>query len=139
MTKKINNNKSLVVWVEDNKDFQNIVREWLLPDYDLATYDNGEDFLDEIEGMEPDVVILDVRLPGPDGFRLCQKLRNDKRFAFVPILFLTSCNEDRDYIKYLDVGGTAFLSKPVSKKELLKTLDELVKSQPKPETLRWEV
>ena len=137
MPEKTKKEKPLVVWVDDDKDFQDLVRDWLMPRYGLAMYNNGEEFLEALEGMEPDTVILDVRLPGPDGFRLCRKLRGDRRFSSVPILFLTSCSEDVDYIKHLDVGGTAYLNKPVDKAELLKTLNELLTSRPKPETLRW--
>lgn len=139
MPEKTKKTKPLVVWVDDDRIFQELVKEWLVPRYDLATYATGEEFLDALGGIEPDAVILDVRLPGPDGFRLCRKLRADGRFSTVPILFLTSCGEDVDYIKYLDVGGTAFLNKPVDKGELLKTLDELLTARPKPETLRWAV
>ena len=128
-----------MVWVDDDRDFQGLVREWLMPRYDLAAYNNGEEFMEALGGTEPDAVILDVHLPGPDGFRLCRKLRSDRRFSSVPILFLTSCSEDVDYIKHLDVGGTAYLNKPVDKAELLKILNELLTSRPKPETLRWGV
>ena len=64
---------------------------------------------------------------------------SDRLFSSIPILFLTSCSEDIDYIKHLDIGGTAYLNKPVDKTELLKTLNELLTSRPKPETLRWGV
>lgn len=131
--------RPLVAWVEDDSEFQSIVRDWLVSRYDLITYSNGAEFLEELGATEPDVLMLDVRLPGPDGFNICRKIRRDKQLAHVPILFLTSCNEDVDYIKHLDVGGTAFLSKPVDKKELLKTLDELLAFHPKPETLSWKV
>ena len=138
MTRKTDG-RPLIVWVEDDPDFQSIVRDWLVPRYDLVTFSDGAEFLDELGEIEPDVLMLDVRLPGPDGFNICRKIRSDKRLAHVPILFLTSCSEDVDYIKHLDVGGTAFLGKPVDKKELLKTLGELLDLHPKPETLSWGV
>lgn len=118
--------RPLIVWVEDNRDYQAVVREWLLPRFDVVTYEDGESFLDEIEGLEPDLVMLDVRLPGPDGFRLCRRLRADPRLRSVPILFLTSCEDDDAYISHLDVGGTAFVTKPVDKARLLSVIGELV-------------
>ncbi|OIO10075.1 MAG: hypothetical protein AUJ52_05180 [Elusimicrobia bacterium CG1_02_63_36] len=121
-----NDERPLVVWVEDDPDFQDIVRDWLIPRYDLITYKDGGAFLDEIAESEPAVIMLDVGLPGPDGFKLCRAVRRDRRLAATPILFLTSCQEDVDYVKHLKVGGTAFLTKPVDRKELLSTLDELV-------------
>lgn len=128
-----------MVWLDDDKVFQELVKDWLVPRYELAVFNTGEEFFDALERTKPDAVILDVRLPGPDGFRLCRKLRADSRFSTVPTLFLTSCDEDADYIKHLDAGGTAFLNKPVDKAELLRTLDQLLTARPKPETLRWGV
>lgn len=118
--------RPLVVWVEDDSEFQEIVRDWLVPRYDLITFKDGGEFLDEIGEVEPALVILDIRLPGPDGFKLCRRIRSDRRLASTPILFLTACQDDIDYIKHLKVGGTAFLTKPVERKELLSTLDELI-------------
>lgn len=126
MAKGIKADKPIAVWVEDDPDFQAVVREWLLPRYDLMTYNDGESLLDELKGIEPDIFILDVRLPGIDGFKLCRKIRSDNRLSALPILFLTACSEDVDFIKHLDVGGTAYLNKPVDRKELLSTLKELL-------------
>jgi chemosensory pili system protein ChpA (sensor histidine kinase/response regulator) len=118
--------KPMIVWVEDNRDYQGVVREWLLPRYDVVTYNDGESFLDEIQDMEPDLIMLDVRLPGPDGFKLCRNIRADKRLRGVPILFLTSSKDDETYIAHLDVGGTSFVTKPIDKKKLLTAVAELV-------------
>jgi len=118
--------KPLIVWVEDNRDYQTVVKEWLLPRYDVVTYDNGEDFLEDLQDMQPDMIMLDVRLPGPDGFKLCRKVRAESRLKSVPILFLTSNEEDEAYIEHLDVGGTGFINKPVDKKKLLSVIGELV-------------
>lgn len=118
--------KPLICWVEDNRDYQAVVREWLLPRYDLVTYDDGDAFLDDIKEMKPDLVMLDVRLPGPDGFKLCRKIRADERLREVPILFLTSCEDDETYIAHLDVGGTGLVTKPIEKKKLLSAIGGLI-------------
>lgn len=126
MAKNTDPGKPIVAWVEDEPDFQAVVREWLLPRYDLMTYNDGESLLEELGALEPDIFILDVRLPGIDGFDLCRKIRAWQRLASVPILFLTSCSEDVDFIKHLDVGGTAYLNKPVERRELLAVLKDLL-------------
>lgn len=121
--------KALIAWVEDNRDYQEVVREWLLPRYDVATFSDGEAFLSALDDIEPDLVMLDVRLPGPDGFKLCRRIRSEVRLRHVPILFLTSCKDDETYIAHLDVGGTEFVTKPIDKKKLLRTIGELVDGQ----------
>ena len=71
-------------------------------------------------------VMLDVRFPGPDGFKLCRRIRSEEKLREAPILFLTSCEDDETYIKHLDVGGTGFVTKPINKKKLLVAIGELV-------------
>lgn len=115
-----------VLMVDDDEDFQDIVRGWISPWYDHLSLPNGEELLEKIEDTQPNLVIMDVRMPGPDGFKLCSKMRSDKRYAWIPILFLTGCKTDEDFIRNLDCGGTAFLNKPVGRKRLLSMLRELI-------------
>lgn len=120
------NEPPLVLMVDDDADFRAIVRNWLVPEFEHVGLSNGEDLLDEIEALDPDLIILDVRMPGPDGFKLCGLIRADPRFNGVPVLFLTGCKEDADFIRNLDAGGTAYLTKPVDRKRLLSVLRELI-------------
>jgi CheY-like chemotaxis protein len=112
--------------VDDDGEFQSIVRKWLSPRYEHWGLTDGADLLEYLESAEPDLVILDVRMPGLDGFQLCKLMRADQRFAHLPILFLTGCKEDEDFIKNLDSGGTAYLTKPVDRKDLLATINEFI-------------
>lgn len=126
----LDDEKLKVLMVDDDPDFQTIVRDWISPRYEHIGLLSGEDLLEEIAGIEPDLIILDVRMPGPSGFKLCSRIRADQRSRDLPILFLTGCKEDTDFIKNLDVGGTAYLTKPVSRKRLLSRLDELLQNAP---------
>lgn len=74
---------------------------------------------------------MDVRMPGPDGFQLCERIRADSRYDRIPIIFMTSCDEDKDFVQYLHAGGSAFLSKPVTRQQLLSMLKELVDEEDK--------
>ncbi|MBI4249729.1 MAG: response regulator [Elusimicrobia bacterium] len=120
-----NEEKPKILMVEDDSDFQAVVRGWISKRYDHIGLPHGGDLMEELESIEPDLVILDVRMPGPDGFKLCSRIRADRRFAHIPILFLTGCKDDEDFIKNLNVGGTAYLTKPVARKRLLSALNEL--------------
>src|SRR5438309_11704057 len=104
--------KPRILMVDDDNDFQVIVRKWLSPRYDHLGLTSGADLTEYLEAAEPDLVILDVRMPGPDGFQLCRRIRSDSRFCDLPVLFLTGCKEDEDFIKNLNAGGTAYLTKP---------------------------
>lgn len=120
--------KPLVLMVDDDGDFRSIVRGWVAAHYDFMGFEDGEDLLEALEDLEPDVILLDVRMPGPDGFNICARLRADSRFADIPILFMTGCKEDEDFVKNLDSGGTAFMTKPVERKRLLALLRELTQT-----------
>lgn len=120
------NEKSKVVLVEDDDDFLTIVRQWLLPSYDTVSLGGGGSLLNELPLIDPDLLILDVKLPDGDGFELCRKIRRNGRFPFLPILFLTACAGDDDFLKYLDCGGSAYLTKPVGRGLLLRRIKELL-------------
>lgn len=117
--------KPKVVLVDDEDDFRMVVERSLETQFEVAGLPDGEGLLDTLEGMQADALILDVHLAGSDGFSLCRRVRNDPRFADLPILFLTGSKEDVDFIHNLEVGGTAYLTKPLSPRALRTTLNEL--------------
>jgi two-component system OmpR family response regulator len=118
--------RATVLLADDDRDFQKIVRDWLTPTCDISTFDNGEELADALALSEPDLIILDVRMPGPDGFTLCRRIRSDSRLSMVPVLFLTASQDDMDFVRNMEVGGTAYVTKPVRRKELLSKIEELV-------------
>ncbi|MBI3550638.1 MAG: response regulator [Elusimicrobia bacterium] len=118
--------KPHVLMVDDDDEFRMIVRDWINHRYDFSELPSGEGLLEEMAEVQPDVVIMDVRMPGPSGFKLCQAMRADARFHSVPVLFLTASKDDVDFVRSLRVGGTAFLAKPVDRKDLLYKLKELL-------------
>lgn len=115
-----------IVMVDDEPDFLTIAQTWLEPKYELVSFTDGQDLLSHLNALEPDLLILDVRLPGLDGFKLCRRIRGDRRFQSLPILFLTASHSDLDFFRNLEVGGTSYLTKPVSRKELLARIKELL-------------
>jgi DNA-binding response OmpR family regulator len=117
-----------IVMVDDEPDFLTIAQTWLEPRYELVSFTDGDGLLTQLDLLEPDLLILDVRLPGIDGFKLCRRIRADERFQTLPILFLTASHSDLDFFKNLEVGGTSYLTKPVSRRELLARVKELLES-----------
>ncbi len=115
-----------ILIVDDEPDFLTLTRSWLDKKYDVVTLTEGSELLSQLDAFEPDLLILDIRLPGPDGFKLCRQLRADRRFQSLPVLFLTASHSDLDFFKNLEVGGTSYLTKPVTRKELLDKIKELI-------------
>lgn len=112
--------------VEDDADFTSILRGWLAPLYDTISLRDGGEALEEAAVCRPDLVILDVTLPGPDGFAVCRKLRRDPRFASTPVLFLTGVISNGAFLKHLESGGTEYLTKPVDRRSLLAAVARLL-------------
>lgn len=115
-----------VLMIDDEPDFLELVRRWLTPGHEFLPLTDGEGLMKKLKSLRPDVIILDVRMAGQDGFQLCALIRADRAYDGVPILFLTGTKEDVNYLKNFKAGGTAYLTKPVSKKQLLASIRELL-------------
>lgn len=115
-----------IVIVDDEPDFLTITKDWLDKKYDVVALTDGTQLLSQLAALEPDLLILDVRLPGPDGFKLCRQIRADRRYQSLPVLFLTASHSDLDFFRNLEVGGTSYLTKPVTRKELMAKIQELL-------------
>ena len=80
----------------------------------------GEDgTLAELESFQPDLIILDVMLPGHDGFELCRRIRAGGTLKRVPVLFLTARADEVDRVLGLEIGGDDYMAKPFSPRELV--------------------
>lgn len=114
--------KPKVLLIDDEQDLLDLMQLWLSPRYDVRCLSSGETLLDELDIVEPDLVILDVSMPGEDGFKLCRQIRQDRNFAKLPVLFLTSSSLDRDIVKTMG----AHLNKPVNRNQLQSKINELL-------------
>src|SRR5580704_14875402 len=80
----------------------------------------GEDgTLAELESFQPDLIVLDVMLPGHDGFELCRRIRAGGKMTRVPVLFLTARSNEIDRVLGLEIGGDDYMTKPFSPRELV--------------------
>ena len=112
--------------VDDEADFQTIVHSWLEPDYDLVALKDGNELLGAMHVKTPDLVILDLNIPGADGFELCRRLRSTPGLENLPVLFVTASRESQDYCTNLTAGGSGYLTKPVGRQQLRSAVDELL-------------
>ncbi|MEK9628844.1 MAG: response regulator [Nitrospinota bacterium] len=78
----------------------------------------GEEALEKIPEFQPDVILLDVGLPGIDGFEVCQRLKQDPIHKDIPIIFLTAFSESSDISKGFQLGGIDYITKPFRKEEV---------------------
>src|SRR5579859_279050 len=86
--------------------------------HEVALTQSAEDAWIKIVNRRPDLVILDVMMPGTDGLALCRHLRADTRYNDLPILFLTASSDTDDLVVGLDAGGDDYVTKPFELNEL---------------------
>lgn len=87
--------------------------------YQIATASDGTQALAQVEKEKPDLILLDVMMPGLSGFDVAEKLKANPETVEIPIIFLTALNSPSDIVKGFQVGGNDFVSKPFNKDELL--------------------
>ncbi|GAB1515352.1 response regulator transcription factor [Actinophytocola sp. KF-1] len=108
--------QSTVLVVDDDLTVRDVVRRYLeLAGHRVALADNGEDALAWIAAQEPDLVVLDLMLPGIDGLEVCRRLRQT---SAVPVVMLTALGEEENRIAGLQLGADDYVTKPFSPREL---------------------
>jgi two-component system KDP operon response regulator KdpE len=84
--------------------------------YQVLSAQDGPTAIDLVASEEPDLVLLDLRMPGMDGFEVCRRIRD---FTMVPVIMLTALAEDTDKVRGLDTGADDYITKPFSAEELV--------------------
>jgi DNA-binding response OmpR family regulator len=122
--------KPRVVVVDDEPSVGVAVRDLLVPDgYEVETPNDPQTALPELLRVVPDLVILDVNMPGMSGWELCSLLRRQSATREVPVLFLTGRQEVRDRITAMQVGGSDYLAKPFGAEELRRKVRSLLEAR----------
>ncbi|GAB7055941.1 MULTISPECIES: response regulator transcription factor [Paenibacillus] len=106
-----------IMVVEDDYEIRDVIRLYLEKNnYRVVCAEDGENALSLAVAEQPDLIILDVLLPGRSGFEVCSEMRN---ISGAPILFLSCKKDEADKIKGLDAGGDDYITKPFSPNELV--------------------
>ncbi|MEZ0395461.1 MAG: response regulator transcription factor [Anaerolineales bacterium] len=106
-----------ILVVDDEPRYLRLLEANLLTEgYEVVAVDNGPEALEVFSSRPVDLILLDILLPGMDGFTVCQRIR---QFSSVPIIMLTAKGEEQDRVRGLDVGADDYLVKPFSVMELL--------------------
>lgn len=95
--------------------------------YDVLTATNGPEALEKVVSQSPDIVLLDVMMPGMDGFEVCRKIKENPATAHVPVVMVTALTDASDRIKGLEAGADDFLSKPLNDTALMSRVRSLVR------------
>lgn len=114
------NNKKLILIVDDSPNNQRIIGT-ILSDksFQIAYASSGKEALEFINQQIPDIVLLDIMMPGMDGFEVKAKLNEDTIKKEIPVIFITALDEPENKAKGFELGGRDYIVKPINKLEVL--------------------
>jgi response regulator RpfG family c-di-GMP phosphodiesterase len=124
-----------ILLIDDDPDFVEATKAVLEGKYQVITAYNGDDGLKKVVEERPDLIILDVVMPGKNGFAVCKELKTDPRYHFfskIPVLMLTVYPDDREKAglslrEGMIMEAEDYIQKPVTPDELLRRAEELLK------------
>lgn len=111
--------------VDDEQNIRDLIKKYLEKDgYQVTTFPDGLKVLNEVQAQRPDLLVLDINMPGIDGIELCKEIR---KISEVPIVFVTARDDEFDRIIGLEIGGDDYMSKPFSPRELVVRIKNIFK------------
>lgn len=122
-----NAGKPRLMVIEDDNGIREMLQVALALYYEIFAFANGDDIIGLLDVHEPDLLVLDINLPGTDGFRLCEKIRSQARDRGLPILFMTVRRDNASFLKSLESGGDSVITKPFEMKQLVDRIEYLLK------------
>lgn len=124
--------KRTILLIDDEKDILKLLQYNLEKEgYAVLSAKTGEEGLELAQNKKPDLVILDLMLPGIDGLEVCRLLRAQKNTQVIPILMLTAKNSEVDQIVGLEMGASDYMAKPFSPKVLLARVKNILRQDVK--------
>ncbi|MCK9195567.1 MAG: PAS domain S-box protein [Syntrophales bacterium] len=120
--------KPVILIVDDQPQNIELLEVYLVPQgYEIVKAANGEEALGKLSGNQIDLMLLDVMMPGMDGFEVTRRVRQDNAHRLLPIILVTILRETEDRVKGIEAGCDDFISTPVDKMELLARVRSLLK------------
>lgn len=112
--------KERILVVDDEEDILELIRYNLEREgYDVVCAQTGEDGMSAAHAQVPDLIVLDIMLPGIDGLEVCKRLKADSRAAGVPIIMVSAKGEEADVVTGLELGADDYVTKPFSPRVLI--------------------
>jgi putative two-component system response regulator len=122
-----NGKKKVILAVDDAPENLDVVKGLLSPQYTVKAAVNGQMALKIAEKQSPDLILLDIRMPGMDGYEVCRRLKADDATAGIPVIFLTGESDVDSQVA--EVGGSGYVTKPIEPDSLLARIQDCLKQK----------
>lgn len=122
----VENDKKAIMIVDDEEDIRSALKEVLQDTYRIYEAADGAEALRLVQGIAPDLILLDILMPEADGYEVCSRLKHDKKTAHIPVIFLSAKAQLSDTEKGFNVGADAYVAKPFSAEKLLKKISDVL-------------
>jgi DNA-binding response OmpR family regulator len=123
--------------VDDEQNIRDLIMKYLEKDnFKVTTFENGLNILSMLHEKKPDLIVLDINMPGIDGIELCKEIRKQSE---IPIIFVTARDDAFDRIIGLEIGGDDYMSKPFSPRELVVRIKNIFKRMNKADIQQSEL
>lgn len=120
--------KEKILIIDDSRDIRILLAHFLkAAGYEIAQGEDGEHGLKLAREWTPDLILLDVVMPGIDGYKVCEILKGDAATQDIPVVFLSARSDAADKIKGLDIGGSDYITKPFDRGEVMARIENLLK------------
>jgi signal transduction histidine kinase len=114
-----NHKKPLVLVVDDIPENLRVARDSLFPEFDFRSASSGEDALARVATIWPQLILMDVKMPGIDGFETCRRLKANPVLSPIPVIFMTALDDLDSKVQGFSAGGVDYVTKPFQQEELL--------------------
>jgi len=120
--------KTVILVADDDSFMRDVFAKTLSDSYAVTSAENGADALMLAEAERPDLVILDVEMPGMDGYELCRRLKQEEATASVPVIFVSARDRVEERLKGYEAGGEDYIIKPFDPQELKAKVAQLLRT-----------
>ncbi|MFW5991149.1 MAG: response regulator transcription factor [Candidatus Nanoarchaeia archaeon] len=120
--------KKKILVAEDEESISELLDIILRESYNLSFVKDGESVLQEVKNVRPHLLLLDVMMPGMNGYQICENIRKDASIKDLKVAILSAKGQERDILTGLKSGADYYLTKPFDPNELKKKIDEIIVS-----------
>ena len=129
--------KDKILVVDDEEDILELVKYNLEREgFQVKCVESGEKAMARIRQEAPDLVVLDLMLPGIDGLEVARRLKQDQKYAGIPIIMLTAKGEEADIVTGLELGADDYITKPFSPRILIARIKVILRRQSRKSRIR---